>query len=69
MNSNSTITSLHGTIKYYLKPRMSQNDSSIEIISIYEVWAIIFLNLEGLARSASPLFLLQCITTWLAWGS
>lgn len=34
---NSAITLLHGTIKYYLKPRMSQNDSSIEIISIYEV--------------------------------
>ena len=33
---NSTITLLHGTIKYYLKPKMSQNDSSIEIIIIYE---------------------------------
>lgn len=33
---NSTITLLHGTIKYYLKPNMSQNDSSIEIIIIYE---------------------------------
>lgn len=47
---------------------MSQNDSSIEIIIIYEALAVLFLVLEGLSKKAS-LSLLPQARLNRAWSS